>query len=308
MLAAPRLPFRRFALHLLTLPENFLERPHFRKKHIGRRPPHQSVRPDIVRPEIPGNQIVRLHFEFLQAHQLRERLLHLRRHGPAKFDHLRLLPGHRVGQTVSRHAEVVPDRAFKRDLLERRRPHIATGRDQFQLGRAIRQNLDHERRRGLVITPFRIGEFHVVALRRRQRESGQRRDGLPVHDHEGNLRLLLAPRDQFGRRHRFIELERHAELGALDRAHPARVLDPAGRQRGVAGEHQLRIGPHEPRILEHRDLKIPGALALGIDAVNEIRRDIRHRPAKDRIREALHQRDRARRSAAVIDDEFDPGR
>ena len=287
-------------VHALALPENFVERPHLGEKQVAARAPHLPVGPDIVGPRMPRNQVVGLRADVLEPQQVRKGPLLLRAGGSAKFNELRFTRGHRVGNAVGRSPEVVEHRALEGDFLQRRRAHIAARQPQPQLGHAVRLHVDHKRRGNFVGAAVRVHELQIVGLRLRERERREHRHGLARRDRQRNRRLLAVARDQLRRRHRLVELQRVVERRALHRADAARVLDMFRRKLRVAGKREIRIRPHEARVLKHGDLELAGLPAAVFKMVGEIDRDLGDAAAEHGIGEALHERNRPRRHVGLL--------
>ena len=114
----------RLALHPLAFAKDFLEGPHLGEIHVARRAANLSVGADVIGPNEPGNKLVGLQAEVFKPKQALEGALFFGRNRLTQFNKLRLLTDQAVSQPVSLHPEVVPDRAFERNLFERGGPHI----------------------------------------------------------------------------------------------------------------------------------------------------------------------------------------
>src|SRR3954468_18644672 len=107
-----------------------------------------------------------------------ERMLFLGRYCAPQFDELRLLPGDRVSNPVRLHPEIIPNRAFKRNLLQRRRTHVAAWRGQFDLGRTVEQRLENKLGGTLVGPALRVNEPKIIRLAGFERKGCQRSSGV----------------------------------------------------------------------------------------------------------------------------------
>ena len=169
--------FTRRTFAALAFAEDFVEGPDFGEEHVARRAAHLAVRSDVVRPDVPRDELVRLDLEFLQLEQVAEVLLFIRGGVGAEEKRLRLASGHRVGQAVIAQTEVIPSLGIEGDFLKRRHFLIAARREQLQVGRTILQRIEDELRRKLVRAAIGIDELQFVGRavgQHERRERGER--------------------------------------------------------------------------------------------------------------------------------------
>ena len=163
------------------------------------------------------------------------------RGGVGQDDVLRLLPGERVAEAVLDDAEIVFELRLERKLLDRRDPDVVARLGHRDDRRPVPRDVDHQVGRHLVGPPLAVDQLDLVPPRLVHREPGLvnvvavlrrcERDGLTLLIDQRRLGDVL------------VEPERERQLGPLDGGDVADVLDRLGRDRGVAGENELGVGP-----------------------------------------------------------------
>ena len=271
----------------LALLHDLFKRPDLREKHVAHRAPHFSIRPDIVRPQIPRNELIARHAQLLKLQQVLHHQLLVRLRIMPEHHVLFRLPHHREAQPVSRHPEVIERARLERNLLQLRHRLIAFRRVKFQFRPLVRPHIDDELRGHFVRASIRVFELQLISLARLQLEIFQRRHRLLRIDRERNLRLVLA--DELRGFHRLVELKLDAELAALDRAHPARIRNLLLRKMCVIGIPNRRVRAFEPRMLEDRHRKSVRGFPRILDAVTHVRIDLRQPAAEHRIVQIFHE-------------------
>ena len=265
-----RLAFARLALAGLRLrfAEDFLERTHLGEIHVARCPAHIAVRPDVVRPQEPGHQLIRLRAQVFQLQEVRDGLLFVRRAVRSHGQRDGVRAGHRVAQAVIAQTEVIPCLAIEIHFLQRRDPLIAAWRKQFQVGPAILERLQHELRGQFVRASIGVDELQLIRSVGHQREVLQMRER-PVRLHRQRHDRLVLP-NETSASHRLVQLQREVQLRAFHRADAARLFDAFLRDARVGGINDARIGAFQRRILKdvHREVaRLPGAELDAIDQV-----------------------------------------
>src|SRR5207248_2193089 len=128
----------------LAFAKNFFERPHLGKEHIAACAPALAVRIQVVGPYVPRDETIGLQTEVFEAQGMLERALLFGGNAVAKFDELHVATGDRITQSVSGHAEVVPDGAFESDFLQGGGPNIAARRGEFEFRGTVFQRLENK--------------------------------------------------------------------------------------------------------------------------------------------------------------------
>jgi len=237
-----------------------------------------------------------------------ERTLFLGRHGAAQLDKLQIFAGHGVAQPVSPNPEVVPNRAVKGDLLERRGTEVARRGGQTQFGRAVLQNLDYKLGGRLVSPSVGIDKLQFIALAGGKRELLEHGHGAVGSGGQSERVALFAFGDEPGRGNRLVELHRQVQTRALHRAEPAGVFHTLGRLPGVGGEGDLRIGALQARILEYANREVAGASGAVFHVINEVGRHLGNGAAEKGVGQALDQRDTPGGPSGRANDQVDIGR
>ena len=200
------LTFTRLALAGLRLrfAENFLERTHLGEIHVARCPAHVAVRPDVVRPQEPRDELVRLRAQVFKLQEVRDGLLLVRHAVRPHGQRHRVRAGHGVTQAVIAQTEIIPRLALEIYFLQRRDALVATRREQLQVRPAILERLQHELRGQFVRASIGINELQLIRSVGHQREVLQMRER-PVRLHrQRHDGFVLADETRAG--HRLVQL------------------------------------------------------------------------------------------------------
>jgi len=107
------------AVAALPFAEDLVEWPDFGEEQVAHRAARLAVRPDVIGPNVPNDELIGLDLEFFESEQVMEGALFFGGDGLAQLDGARVLTDDRVGETVGYNAEIVPDPAVEEDFFER---------------------------------------------------------------------------------------------------------------------------------------------------------------------------------------------
>ncbi len=103
----------------LPFAEDLVEWPDPGEEEVAHCAARLAVRPDIIGPDVPNDQLIGLDIEFFESEQVLEGALFFGGDGLAQLDGAGVLTDDRVGETVGHDAEIVPDLALEGDFFER---------------------------------------------------------------------------------------------------------------------------------------------------------------------------------------------
>ena len=117
-LTALALSFATATSTTFSLSKGLLKGPHFTKEEVSLVATRLAIRPQIVRPDKPGDQVIGRQPKFLQPHHMLERPLLASWYILAEFDPFGIAVLDADGQAIGGHTKIVPYRALEMELLD----------------------------------------------------------------------------------------------------------------------------------------------------------------------------------------------
>jgi hypothetical protein len=290
----------------LTFPEDFVKGADLDEIHVGESAADGAIGPEIIGPKEVGEKLAWNGVEIFEWKEMLEGDLFVGWRVGTEFEEAGFLAAQAIGQSVRLQPEIVRNFSAKQDFFERRGPVITAGREQFDVGRLVAEDLD-VKIGGVAIGPSGVidgREGVALALIENERKELDLRTVGVGCERDGRL----VGGGQEGGGNRFVEMEREFEACALDGADAAGVRYGAGFEPGIIRVEKPGVGAFEARVLEDGDKVLRRLTGTEIDTVAQIVRDGGNGAAKDGIVQVPREGDLELDTGPRGNDQSDRGR